>query len=404
MATSGTTVDVNKSSEKKCKICGKHLLSNEVKCFNDTCDFAIHSKCLDIITKVIDVDKKSFRCKNCYEEFKKTAGVQQNVDLINAKNELIILKKEVECLQREKEILNKYVSELEYSSQLLKSHFNDSQQKIVSTSTTFLPQDKTPSNTYSAVLKRNVNNSSAVLLVKSSDQNISNKQVENDIKSKINPGSVNANVLNTKLVKDGLLINCSDADSLNKLKTCLNDKVGHIYNIHEAKKLNPRLIIYSVEKSATEDPDLINDIISNNNLDVPVSDIKMITKLKYKNVFNLIIEVTPSVFNNVIKAGFLYVSWKKCAVKEHFSLPRCFKCWKIGHHKKDCKSQSIVCPKCSGPHEKNDCEAENLTCNNCKELNVKFKLDIPTDHAVNNPQCYFILDKIGQLKSRTNYG
>lgn len=39
-----------------------------------------------------------------------------------------------------------------------------------------------------------------------------------------------------------------------------------------------------------------------------------------------------------------------------------------------------------------------------KELNVKFKLDIPTDHAVNNPQCYFILDKIGQLKSRTNYG
>lgn len=405
MSSSDATVDVIKVSERKCKICGKYVSSSEVKCLSDSCDFMLHSKCLDIIAKVINIDKKTFRCKTCHEEFKnKSAGVQLNVDMICLKNELAIMKKEVDCLQREKELLNKYVAELEYTSQLLKTRFIDSQQKVVSTPTPFLPQVNNTESTYSAAVKRNVNNSSAVLLVKTTDRNVSNKQVEKDIKSKVKPGSFNANVLNTRLVKDGLLINCSDTDSLNKLKTCLNDKVGQIYNICEPKKLNPRLIIYSVEQSAIENPDLINDIINDNNLDVPVSDIKLVTQLKYKNVFNLIVEVTPSLFNGIIKNGFLYVSWKKCGVQQHFSLPKCFKCCKIGHHKKDCRSESLVCPKCSGAHHMTECQAETFTCNNCKELNVKFKLNVPTDHTVNNPQCYFVLNKIEQLKSRINYG
>ncbi|KAJ8976013.1 hypothetical protein NQ317_003828 [Molorchus minor] len=134
-------------------------------------------------------------------------------DDINLNFELEILRKEVECLQRERDVLNKYVAELEYSSNLLKANFNENQQK---TTSPFLLQDKAAINSYSAALKKSVNNSSAVLLVKTTDQNVSNIQVEKDVKSKVNPGSLNANVLSTKLVKDGLLINCSDVESLKK--------------------------------------------------------------------------------------------------------------------------------------------------------------------------------------------
>ncbi|KAJ8937697.1 hypothetical protein NQ314_011753 [Rhamnusium bicolor] len=53
------------------------VLANEIKCFNESCDFVLHSKCLDIITKVISIEKKTFRCKSCYEVFKNSLTAEK---------------------------------------------------------------------------------------------------------------------------------------------------------------------------------------------------------------------------------------------------------------------------------------------------------------------------------------
>lgn len=236
----------------KCKICSKFVSQSDVKCLGECCNTVLHLKCFDTLAKIVDIDKKSFRCKNC-------SGSQVNHDqsqLCSGSSDIII--QEIECLQREKDLLKKWAAEMEFSNSLLKDKLRVCEQDPVSKNLTFLSiADDNATASYSSVAGKNVNKTSAVLLVKSNDRSTTNKQIEKDIKSKINPGSVNANVLNTKLIKNGLLINCGDNNSLTALKNCLNQEVGEMYNVTEPRRLNPRIIVYSVESSAAECPNIL---------------------------------------------------------------------------------------------------------------------------------------------------
>ncbi|CAH1099597.1 unnamed protein product [Psylliodes chrysocephalus] len=384
--------------DKKCRYCGKLVSTNDIKCINPKCDITIHIKCADAILRVVDFDKNCFRCRKCLEEYncelKSKGKCESNSDTM-------LLNKEIECLTREKQILEKYVNELEYLNAILKSKVPVSATSLSQTSS-FLPQSDKNVKSYSAAAKIKVN-SDSVLLVRSMNQNIKNIQVEADIKSKVNPRAANANVVGTKLIKNGILINCSDSASLDNLKKCINSKVGKAYTVTEPKKFKPRLMIHNVSSSSVEQPNLINEIIEANQLNVTTNDLKIITKMKYKDVFNVVLETSAELFHDITNKGFLYVGWVKCYVKEHFSLTKCFKCCKFGHHKTDCHSE-ITCPKCSGPHEKNACTSESLCCNNCKLFNSRFKLNVSTDHSTNSPNCSYLLNRIDNLKSRTDYG
>lgn len=384
------------SSENKCKICHLKVNRGGIKCNNDKCNISLHTKCFDLISKIIDIEKKNWRCRDCSDPPNCNSPLSEN-------NDLIVYQKEIECLQREKELLNKLLLELEYTNKLLKCKVEDYESKTVST--VFTPSVvKSVNNTsYSNIVKRNVNNPAAVLLVKTNNSAISNKQVEKDVKSQINPRSFGANVTGTKLIKDGLLINCCDEESLSKLKEGLKNKIGSAYKVCEPKKLNPRLIVYSVDQNSDDESEFVNSIIFDNQLNASAGDIKIVKRLKFKNVFNIILDVTPSLFNSIINKGSLYVGWKKCGVKEHFSLPMCYKCCNYGHFKKDCRSQCVVCPLCSGNHERKDCDSDVFSCINCKNLNVKFKMNVSVDHAATDPQCHSHSYKIEQLKTKINY-
>lgn len=161
-------------------------------------------------------------------------------------------------------------------------------------------------------------------------------------------------------------------------------------------------MIYGIEPDTINNPNILDNIIADNDLNVDVNDIKIVTKLKYKNVFDLVIEVNPGLFSVIINRSFLFVGWKKCGVKEHFNLLRCYKCCKFGHLKKDCKG-SAVCSKCSGSHEYKDCDVDSLICSNCKNFNEKLKVNFSVNHSANDPLCHFRKYKIDQLKSKINY-
>nr|CAI5821999.1 unnamed protein product [Callosobruchus analis] len=309
-----------------------------------------------------------------------------------------LLQKEVDCLSREKHLLEKYVSELEFSNGVLKSKM-PSASTSASTANS-LPHSST-GHSYAQAVK--TVNTSAVLVIKSADQNMENSKLEQELKSKFRPGSMNANVIGTRLIKDGLLISCEDIQSLQNLKDGLKREVGNVYNIYEPKKLRPKIIVHSVDKSVADDPDLSDAIIKDNHLDVPTSDIRVVTKLKFKYSVNVVLEVTPVVYKKAISSGFLYVGWKRCYVQDHFNIIRCFKCNKFGHHKKDCKSASVVCPNCSGNHEKRDCISTTFSCVNCKHMNNKMNTNYPTDHSATSLQCLCLRNKIDQLKSRIQY-
>ncbi|CAH2008157.1 unnamed protein product [Acanthoscelides obtectus] len=230
-----------------------------------------------------------------------------------------------------------------------------------------------------------------------------NAKLEQELKSKFRPSQLNANVIGTRLIRDGVLVNCADVKSLQNLKDGLKRQAGNAFNVYESKKLRPKIVVYSVDKSAAEDARLSEIIIADNELDATEADIRVVTNFKFKDGINVVLEVTPSIFKNVMGKGFLYIGWKRCNVKEHFNVAKCFKCYNYGHYKKDCKSSATICPQYSGNHEKRDCISSDLCCINYKTSNNKFKTNFPTDHSANSTQCLCYLNKLGQLKDRIQY-
>ncbi|KAK9876473.1 hypothetical protein WA026_012787 [Henosepilachna vigintioctopunctata] len=69
----------------------------------------------------------------------------------------------------------------------------------------------------------------SVLLVRSTNQNT-------DIKSKINPSKVNAKIVGTRLIKDGLLIQCEDDESRDNLRNSILRDFKQSFNVSLPRK------------------------------------------------------------------------------------------------------------------------------------------------------------------------
>lgn len=188
---------------------------------------------------------------------------------------------------------------------------------------------------------------------------------------------------------------------LNKLKSNLIDKVGDRYSIKEAKKYNPRLKVNNLEKGSFNSTDFTKNLVVQNKLLCTPEDIKIVTKQTWKYSDSVVIEVLPSVRAQILRTGYLYVGWRRCAVSEHFSVTRCYKCSRYNHIKQDCKAE-IVCPICAGNHEFKDCRAQFKKCNNCISYNNSHKTNVPVDHTVRDNDCHVYKLVLANIMSKTN--
>lgn len=394
------------SEDKKCEICNNSIRSGGLKC--SKCNLTVHKKCFDVISKIFMAEKTNWTCKQCIlqnqtESDRSPGSATSEDDPVSR----VILLNENECLKREILVLTDLVNELKNVNLLQKEKLEIFASQSVSSSSSdktkplFADIVKTPSqiNTNSDKQK------SAILFVKTNNATESNLNILSEIKTKINPISLNVRIKNTKNIKNGVLINCEDRESLKNLKSSINANMSDRYVATEEKKLNPRLKICSVDiADITED--FVSNFIEQNNLHGNdfENSIKIITKLKYKdNLHNLIIEVSPAVRHQIIQKGFLYIGWRKCFVQDYFKVVRCFKCSKFGHIKKDCKFSTVVCPECSGSHELKDCQAQVKKCINCTNYNFRHKSEISTDHSARDSSCHVYKLFLQQTKSKTEH-
>ncbi|KAK9889043.1 hypothetical protein WA026_004324 [Henosepilachna vigintioctopunctata] len=171
----------NKSSENKCKYCSKFVSNDVIRCSYSECNTLIHPKCFDNLNKIVKIDIGEFKCRYCPD----------TKNMTSIETELVIVKKEVECLMRERDLLLKYVSELEYNAGLLKENFKVGNAPCLSYSAVAAGTKKRLTSIIGS--ERSVNKyvntsgteATTVLLVRSSDGNSTNKDVEHVVKAQL---------------------------------------------------------------------------------------------------------------------------------------------------------------------------------------------------------------------------
>lgn len=242
-----------------------------------------------------------------------------------------------------------------------------------------------------------------MLFIKSSDLKIN---VINEIKNNVNPRELDISVNGAKPIKGGMLVNCEDINSLNKLKSAVINKFGSKFSVSEQKKFNPRLLIKNVNKNMTDNDNIVQEICGNNIFEnLEQVDIKIVTKIVRKYSQNLVIEVSPSTRKLIMSKGYLFIGWEKYYVEDYMRVLRCYRCQRYGHMRKDCQtSVPVCCPVCTENHEQKECLAANKKCNNCVLYNSKNKSELPTDHACYDSCCPVYKYQLDLLKSKTNYG
>lgn len=84
---------------------------------------------------------------------------------------------------------------------------------------------------------------------------------------------------------------------------------------------------------------------------------------------NLVIEVSPSIRETLLKQDRIYNSWHAQRIRDYLTECRCYKCQSFGHVSKYCKAENGIYGHCSSEgHAFKNClkKNSNPTCINCK--------------------------------------
>ncbi|KAK9703899.1 hypothetical protein QE152_g29022 [Popillia japonica] len=257
---------------------------------------------------------------------------------------------------------------------------------------------------YSPVLKKNIEPTN-VLIVKRKNRSQSSKVTCKELKTMIDPVALSMSV--NKLVEkdNGTVVNkCNPQDNIKSLETNLKSRFGTEYTVGASEKLNPKVIIFSVNKEDTLDKEkLLDTIVKQNRINVTKNFVfKIIRAFGKKDTDNIIMGCDPNTFKALLEKKTLYIRWNRCRVVESFHLLRCYNCCTYGHRAKNCRS-SISCPKCSGDHALKDCSSTEFKCINCDRYNTKFKSTYLTSHNVFDKSCPVYINAATQAPSTTNY-
>lgn len=93
-------------------------------------------------------------------------------------------------------------------------------------------------------------------------------------------------------------------------------------------------------------------------------------KIKDRRENSWICKARGSIYEEIMKTGYIVVDLVRTKVREYFDMPQCFKCCKYGHVAKFCR-EDPQCYKCGGTHEGKTCKRDTYKCVHCVERKLK---------------------------------
>jgi hypothetical protein len=251
-----------------------------------------------------------------------------------------------------------------------------------------LPSEK-ESLTYATVAK---GLPERALVIKNTNGKMSGKKMAKIVQSSFDP--VFAKVSNLRVYEEKCVIKAKlDDENLQEFAKRIKNRLGKGCEAEPVKSRNPRVKIIGnirIEENELDNEQLLSYIKKQNTFIPDDVEIKVVKKADAKTNLpdHIIIETTPRAYRTILKTGYLTVGYARCKVYDANSVPRCFKCSRLGHFEKNCSSESSIrCPKCAGSHKLKECYSDLLCCVNCEDANQKLKTKIDVHHAAFDRNC-----------------
>uniref|UniRef100_A0ABD2VWW8 CCHC-type domain-containing protein n=1 Tax=Trichogramma kaykai TaxID=54128 RepID=A0ABD2VWW8_9HYME len=240
-----------------------------------------------------------------------------------------------------------------------------------------------------------------VALIKSNDATTEPSSLKATLQSAINPIADKIHVKGLRQTRGGsLLIETGTKEDLTKLLD--NQKLkDNGLSIKEPDKISPRMIVYDVPSSLSEEG-LKKALREQNEWITPECLFQPKFRLGKKDGDNVhwVLEVSPAFRTLMNREKGVYLGWQRCRVRDYMSISRCFKCQGIKHIAKFCTETVETCGKCAETgHTQKNCPRTDRPkiCALCK------KMGRPHDHRMDN-KCPAYLQAIEREKDRTDYG
>lgn len=214
------------------------------------------------------------------------------------------------------------------------------------------------------------------VVVKPMDENVrmSSEQVKESVMKNVS-GELNVRVRAVRKTRNGgVAIEAASEKEVRMISECRKfAELG--LKVEPPKKIGPKVVVFDVPNDLANEC-FLKELYEKNvkNADCGVSReefmerVKVVSRNNKKDacVGNVIVEMSRSVRDIVLKEGRVYVRWCACRVKEFVNVLRCYKCFAFGHMMRECSMTERLCQKCGETgHLRDKCKKE-CVCRNCR--------------------------------------
>lgn len=211
------------------------------------------------------------------------------------------------------------------------------------------------------------------VIVRGEGQGMTQAHIRDQVLEKVSK-DVNIRVKSIRPIRDGIAIETRSTRERDQLLSCDGfRKMG--MRAEPPRGVSPKMIVYDVPLTIS-DEELLDELYKKNIGDI-IGPEDMQTKVRIigkngkkvwqgEEVNNVLIELPIKAREKIVQEKRVYIGWYALKVNNFDKVPRCYRCYRFGHHIKECPNQRL-CRRCCEPgHLEAEC-TRPPNCINCKE-------------------------------------
>ncbi|KAG8233103.1 hypothetical protein J437_LFUL013294 [Ladona fulva] len=250
-----------------------------------------------------------------------------------------------------------------------------------------------------------------VITTKDATKPEDSKKLKEMIKETINPGKEAIKIQNLRTAgRNKVIIETRTEEDKKKLvqgslKSRLEEKG---LKVESMKKKDPKVIIFSIDRTITEE-DFKDNVWNQNFQEATISKDDFTKGFRYSfmkgkrdsKYSHRVFQVTPDIREHLVAKEKVYSGWESHFIKDFTGITRCYKCQGFGHTAQGCREKEDTCGHCARRgHSIQDCPNKNRreVCANCHRFGKQ------SDHSTTDINCPAYRFALERDILRTGYG